>query len=123
LVKLFLMLAAGAAAGFVNGLLGTGGGIVLVLVLGKIYEHKENGGGKDVFALTVAVTAVLSVVSLWGYNKNGGVNLADGLKYGSAAVPGGIFGAYLLNKLDTEIMKTVFACVTVFGGLRMAGVI
>ena len=117
------MLAAGAAAGFVNGLLGTGGGIVLVLVLGKIYEHKENGGGKDVFALTVTVTAVLSAVSLLGYNKNGGVNLADGLKYGSAAVPGGIFGAYLLNKLDTEVMKTVFACVTVFGGLRMAGVI
>ena len=123
MAEIALVLAAGAAAGFVNGLLGTGGGIVLVFALGRLWRQKDNGEKGEVFALTLAVTAVLSLVSLVGYERSGGLDAAEGLKYGLAAVPGGIAGAYLLNRLDNETMKTVFAFVTVFAGMRMAGVI
>ena len=120
-----MMLAAGAGAlaGFVNGLLGTGGGIVLVFALGRLLSDRGEGDEKDVFTLTLTVTAVLSLVSLIGYGGGGSLDLREGLKYGVGAVPGGLFGAYLLNRLDTEAVKTVFAFVTVFAGLRMAGVI
>ena len=55
MVKVMLLAIAGAVAGFVNGLMGTGGGIVLVLALERLYRGKEEGG--DVFVVTVAVTA------------------------------------------------------------------
>ena len=49
----------GLCAGFINGLLGTGGGILLVFLLGKMMKEKADGDGKDVFATTHTATAVM----------------------------------------------------------------
>ena len=116
----FLILATGGiAAGFVNGLLGTGGGIVLVFVLGMLMR---DGAEKDVFVLTLSVTLVLSAVSAAVYVFKGGVDAGKSLVYGIGAIPGGIVGALLLDRLKADTLKKIFGGLLVFAGLNMAGV-
>ena len=117
--KIKIMLV-GVLSGFVNGLLGTGGGIVLVFALGRFLKEKE---GKDIFAVTLTVTMSMSVVSAIVYGFNGGLELDTGIRYGVAAIPGGIIGAYLLDKLKLETIKKVFGVLVLWVGLNMAGVI
>ena len=114
------MMVVGILSGFVNGLLGTGGGIVLVFALGRFLKEKE---GKDIFAVTLTVTMSMSVVSAIVYEVNGGLELGTGIRYGIAAIPGGIIGACLLDKLKLETIKKVFGVLVLWVGLNMAGVI
>ena len=110
----------GALAGFINGLLGTGGGIVLVFALGALCGDVT---GKDVFANVLVVTSVLSVVSLFVYYIKGSFELTGGsLVYGLSAVFGGLLGAYMLNKFDSRTVKRIFVCLVIFAGLNMCGV-
>ncbi|MBE6718464.1 MAG: sulfite exporter TauE/SafE family protein [Ruminococcaceae bacterium] len=110
----------GLSAGFINGLLGTGGGIVLVFALDKLLKGKD---GKDIFAMTLTVTLSMSIVSAFVYYLKGRLDFSTGIGYGIAAIPGGVVGAYLLNKLKTETVKKVFGVLVIWVGLNMAGVV
>ncbi|MBQ4117080.1 MAG: sulfite exporter TauE/SafE family protein [Clostridia bacterium] len=109
---------AGIGAGFVNGLLGTGGGIVLIFALNYMLKGEKN---KDIYAFTLCVTLALSVVSLFVYVGKGAVNFTESVRYGVAAIPGGIIGAYLLDRLNGKIVKRIFAVLLIVAGANMAG--
>ncbi|MBR5323171.1 MAG: sulfite exporter TauE/SafE family protein [Clostridia bacterium] len=109
---------AGAGAGFINGLLGTGGGIVLIFMLSYMLKGEKN---KDIYAFTLCVTLALSIVSLLVYSRNGAVNISEGVRYGTAAIPGGILGAFLLDRLDGKIVKKIFAVLLIVAGVNMSG--
>ncbi len=113
-----LLIISGIAAGFVNGLLGTGGGIVLVFVLNRLLKGNSN---KDIYALTLTVTLALSVVSAVVYMSKGSINFNSSIKYGIAAIPGGVLGAYLLDRLDSRLIKKIFGGLIIFAGLNMIG--
>ena len=118
--RVWLLCLCGVLAGFVNGLLGTGGGIILVFALCAISGNK---GEKDVFANVLIVTAFLSVVSLAVYYIKGSFEVTkSALTYSLAAVPGGVLGAYLLDRFDAGLIKKIFICLVIFAGLNMSGV-
>ena len=119
--KGLVLAAGGIAAGFINGLLGTGGGIVLVFMLGMLYK-KENEK-KDIFANVLMVTSGLSVVSLFVYLSKGEVEVSPKtLTYALSAILGGFLGAYLLDRLEVGFVKKLFCFLVIFAGLNMAGV-
>ena len=60
MVKKSLLVIGGLTAGFVNGLLGTGGGIIIIFILGKINEYNDS---KDNFATAIAAILPISLVS------------------------------------------------------------
>lgn len=109
----------GLAAGFVNGLLGTGGGILLIFGLNKLLKNID---AKDIYALTLTVTLVLSLISVGFYIRKGGFSWEEGIKYGAAAIPGGIAGAFLLDRLKSDTVKKMFAFLLIFAGMNMANI-
>ena len=82
--KNLLAAASGICIGFINGLLGAGGGIIAVPVLRRMGLER-----KQAHANAVAVMLPISVMSAVLYLMNGYVAVSDALPY----IPGGIAGA------------------------------
>ncbi|MBR5871812.1 MAG: sulfite exporter TauE/SafE family protein [Clostridia bacterium] len=115
--EVLFMAGAGFCAGMVNGLLGTGGGILLLPVL------RRHANTRDAFASALFCILPLSVLSCFLYAKSGTLSAAvvsDALQYLLGALPGGMLGAYLLNRLDPRILQLIFAALLLFSGWRMA---
>lgn len=115
---LLLSAAAGFGAGAVNGLLGTGGGILLLSVL------RRHVGARDAFASALVCILPLSVLSVVLYYLNGTLSLSalnsDTLPFLLGAIPGGILGAFLLDKIKPAHLQLIFAALLLFSGWRMA---
>jgi len=103
----------GGLAGFVNGLFGTGGGIVLLF--GSLYRKGEEDK-RDAFAGTLAVTVVLSAVSGVFYALRGQIGGGIPLRYCLPAVAGGALGACLLDRCPVVWLSRLFAVLVMVAG-------
>jgi uncharacterized membrane protein YfcA len=114
--KILFLLLLGGVAGFVNGLLGSGGGVILLL--GSLLTATEGSSTdvRDRFAGTALVTMLLSAVSAILYFGHGKVALSALSSYLFPALAGGALGAYLLDRLPTVWAERLFAILTVVGG-------
>ena len=91
----------GFFAGFLNGLLGAGGGIVAVWALGRGLEG-ELEDGRDLFANALCVTLPISAVSCLCYALRGSLSTEGIGLYILPAILGGALGGVLLGKLLLE---------------------
>ena len=111
------ILAAGAlAAGFLNGLLGAGGGVVLYFTLGAIGGAR---GSKENLVLSSTAVAFYCLVSLHFYRASAALDTEDILSVGVPAALGGIIGAYLLRHIPQSAMRKLFSVVVFLGGILM----
>ncbi len=105
-------------AGFLNGFLGTGGGIVLLFALSALRIFAKNNV-KNKFATVIAVTLPLSLLSL--YLARGNLNFESAKSFILPAIAGGIIGAKILNVINVKFLKLIFAGMVLwasFGFLR-----
>lgn len=115
----FLRLAVfGLAAGFANGLLGAGGGILIVFGLSPLLSLGEDGN-RDVFANALAVMLPVSIVSVISYILNGRFNTDAFGIYAIPAIAGGFFGAVLLDRLKVPLIKKLFAVLVIWSGIYL----
>lgn len=102
-------------AGFLNGLLGAGGGVILYFTLGALYgsDAKEN--------LMLSSTSVMffCLVSLFFYSGGSSLTVENILSVSIPAALGGLGGALLLRKLPGSAVKKIFSAVLVLGGILM----
>ena len=120
---LFLALL-GSLAGFINGLLGTGGGILLVLVLGTyVRRHAVATDGseaqRDVFATALSVMVPISVLSTILYARGGTLDLGGFAPMLLPTVVGGVLGALVLDKLRLDWLKRLFSLLLLISGVLM----
>ena len=111
-----LILFFGAIAGFLNGLLGAGGGIPLVLGLSFVLGKKATNG-RRFFTTALAVMLPLSLYSVRRYTT---FLPLDGVQLCVIALPalaGGAIGAWLLGHLSASALKRIFATVTALSGI------
>ena len=116
MLKKSLLVSGGLCAGFINGLLGTGGGIIIIFILGKINAENDP---KDNFASAIAAILPMSVISAGFYLKNESFMLNDIFPYILPAVIGGFAGAFLLCRIKTAFLKKLFACIVIYAGINM----
>lgn len=116
-MKRILTVLAGALAGLINGFLGTGGGVVLVLVQGVLFRNRET---KDRLATAVLSILPMSAVSAYLYSSANGFELAASVPYLLTALLGGAFGGWLLCRLSPKSLKVLFALLMLWAGRRMA---
>ena len=114
----------GIAVGFISGLLGVGGGILMVPA---IVHFWPSGSENEIMTRAVATSlAVMVPVSLVGATRhflfgNVDLKLAGGLALG--AILGSFFlGAPLANAMHGDTLKKVFGVVLMIFGLQMIGV-
>ena len=113
--KKSLLPIAAIGAGFLSGLLGAGGGIILYFALGYLYKKdaKEN-------LVTSSVSVMLfCVISLFFYKGSSALDAQNLLRLAIPAALGGITGALLLSKIPTKTVKKLFSVIVILSGLIM----
>ncbi len=98
--------------GGINGFLGTGGGIIFVLLLTIMTKNDA----KDNFATSLCATIVLSLIGLYSYLKSSSVDfdlIHDCFPF---AVLGGILGALITDKLKARWLNVGFAILIIYSG-------
>lgn len=112
-MKWLILIAAGAAAGTVNGFFGTGGGTVMVFALARYCRELE---GERLFANVCASVLPMAVVSALTYSGFAPIDVGTAVTVGVSALLGGAAGALLLSRLDGRVLKIIFAIVMIVGG-------
>ncbi|MGH8476563.1 MAG: sulfite exporter TauE/SafE family protein, partial [Methylococcales bacterium] len=106
-----LYLALGAAAGFLAGLFGIGGGLILVPFLAGIYAAQDFPNNRIMLmaiatSLSTIIPTALSSVS--AHHRHGAVRWNIVLKLAPGILAGSLIGTVIAQELDTGSLKTIF---------------
>lgn len=114
--NIVLSLVIGAGIGFLSGLIGIGGGILLspVILLLKWADQKQTA------AISALFIFVNSLAGLAGQLTKGIHFSTDMAGYVAAAFAGGLAGAYFgALKFNQTILKNILACVLIFASYKL----
>ena len=105
---LLILLAVGVAAGFLSGLVGIGGGIIIVPVL--VYflgftQHQAQGTTLFMFLLPIGILGIMN------YHKAGNVDYKTACIIATTFVFGSYFGSKLAISLDQKMIKQIFGAI------------
>ena len=102
----------GAAAGFVNGFFGAGGGMVLVPLLIRLGKMED----KKAFSSSVCIILPLCLVSLGIYAAKGMLPLLDALPYLLGGAGGGVLAGLLFRKVPARALHLTLGALILLGG-------
>lgn len=137
-------LVTGFLAGAVNGLLGTGGGIIVVLALGAtsrinqgtlvsppvdeatgsaatlaLRSSSPSPGKRDILATSLTAMLPISVLSALRYAERGALELSSFAPLLIPSLVGGVIGGIFLDRLRLPLVQKLFALLLIFSGVRM----
>lgn len=110
--------ATGLLAGFLNGLLGAGGGIPVVFALSAVLK-KEMADHRDLYANALCVMLPISAVSCLRYALAGNLQTEGFGIYALPAVLGGLAGGFLLGRLRGVWLKRLFGVLVIWSGVLL----
>lgn len=113
-IKSLRLIFSGLAVGFVNGLLGSGGGMIAVPILKKIGLSQ-----KEAHSNAVAVILPITVLSAILYIKRGYVGIGEALPFIPSGIAGALVGTYFLKKISPKWLKRSFGGFMTYAGLRL----
>lgn len=108
------LIAAGFAAGCVNGLLGAGGGLLLIPLL-MLADPTES---ESVFTKSVAIMLPICLTSIAitpGLNQ---LPWKLALPYLVSAIPGAILAGIFAKKIPAKLLHRVLGIMILWGGIR-----
>lgn len=108
------MLLAGLAAGAVNGLLGTGGGMILVPLLTGITDLEEN----EIFPSSVSIILPICFVSLFLSKNVQNLTFLAILPYLLGSTAGGILCGFFGKKIPVTWLHRFLGILVIWGGIR-----
>ena len=113
--KIFFMIITGIVTGFINGIFGGGGGMIVVPMLIFLLNYPV----KTAHATAIMIILPISVISGIIYASYGSFNMNVGLPVTIGVILGGITGARLLSKLNADIVTKIFSLVMLGAGIKM----
>ncbi len=115
----WMLAAAGLAAGFINGLIGAGGGVLIIRSATRLLPGGTDTSPRDIYATALAVMLPVSAVSAISYARLGVWHGEGAAGLILPAVIGGAVGALLLDRLHTQLLRLIFSAVAVYSGIMM----
>lgn len=103
----------GIVAGFLNGLLGAGGGMAVVPILQTKTDTRQS------HATCVAIILPMCVVSAVIYIINGTVVFSDAMPFLIWGVIGAVIGTVFLSKFKPVIIRKIFAVLMLWAAYRL----
>lgn len=104
----------GIVIGFINGLLGAGGGMIAVPLLKK-YGFSQRVAQQNAIAIILPITAVSAGIYLY----KDYVNLSDSFSYLPTGFFGAIIATFLMKKISNKWLKRIFAFFMLYAGTRL----
>lgn len=122
LTSLAIFAATGALAGFLAGLLGIGGGMILVPAL--IFSFQAQGVSSEVLTHLAVGTSLASIVltslsSLRTHHAQGGVDLQLFKQLTIGLVLGALIGAQIAHALPARTLQFIIGFFAIWTGLKM----
>ena len=114
--SVLLLLGGGLAAGFLNGLLGAGGGIVVIFVLTKLLGDSITRKNA-VYGNALCVMLPISILTCALYASRGYMSVGGFGVFVLPALLGGLAGGILLGRLDAGFIKKCFAGLVIVSGI------
>lgn len=108
---------AGALAGFVNGLVGAGGGLVMYYAMSMIKRSRSKNTAKRL-ADSLAVCLPMSLISAVTLKSDIGSKDIT-LVFILFGVIGGVLGARFSSRLPDAALRVIFAAILLIGGIKM----
>jgi len=109
--------AVACVCGVASGMFGIGGGVLLVPLLGLLFEFSQHRAQGTSLVALIPPTGVLA---LRAYSKEGFVSWKTGLLLIPGVFLGGIIGGILAKKVKPQSLRKVFAGVLVLLGAWQA---
>lgn len=104
----------GAVCGAINGLFGSGGGLVAVPALKACgYDVKK------AHASSIAMTASFSIVSVFIYLSHQAQGFSLALRFIPAGIIGALVGTFLLRRISPVFLSRIFAVIMIYSGVRL----
>lgn len=114
--EVLILLGIGLIAGFLSGLIGIGGGIVIVPVLVYVLHlSQRQAQGTTLFMFLLPVAAM----SVYNYYKAGQINMKFAAIMACTFIIGGYLGSKTALTIDTRLVKQIFAVTIIAIGIKM----
>ena len=113
-MKKNLLIAAGAAAGLVNGIFGGGGGMILLPLMRKWGGAEERAA----FATCVAAIYPMCIISAVIYYLQVRPPLEMLLPCLLGGAVGGMISGLTLQRVPVRLLKLIFGALLIYGGAR-----
>jgi uncharacterized membrane protein YfcA len=117
------LIAAGGIAGFLAGLLGVGGGIVIVPVLYNLLplmQVPEESRMHIAVATSLATIIATSISSVRAHHQRGGIDMALVKRIAPYIFTGAVLGAALGGKISSDFMAGLFAVIALLVAIKVA---
>lgn len=114
--QIIILLIIGLSAGFLSGMVGVGGGIIIVPALVYFLSFSQQQAQGTSLFLLLLPTGIFAVMN---YYKAGYVEWKTALIISSTFLLGGFLGSKLAISIDQNTVKKIFAVFVIIVGLRM----
>lgn len=117
MTTVLILLTVGLVAGFLSGLVGIGGGLIIIPVLVYFLQYSQQQAQGTVLFMFLLPISILGVIN---YYKAGYVEYKTALIMAITFIIGGYYGSRLAISLDQKLVKQVFGALMVLLGIKMA---
>lgn len=112
--KKFLYVLSGLVAGVVNGLLGSGGGLIIVPML-----VRSGLNPRQAHATSILTILPICIVSSAVYLVNSRVTLSNAYPYLIWGIIGSSIGAFILSRINQTLLRKIFGIIMIWAALRL----
>jgi len=113
---IIILLCVGVVAGFLSGLIGIGGGIIIVPILVYYFTmNQKMAQGTTLFMFMLPI----GFLGVYNYYKEGQIDFKSALIMSLTFIIGSYFGSKTALVIDTKLVKQIFGAMIVLIGLKM----